>query len=191
MTLRKNTEVAKSVFTNYKFHLSLENSCCSEYLTEKVWNSLQKWESVPIVLGGTKEEYKKLMPPHSYIHADDFESLHSLADYIMKVGSNETLYNEYFDWRRKGTVHQQEFKFRFPIFKDGACKVVRQFEKLTKEGTIKSFDPYGPKWFGSCYRCGEHKWIQDYNIWWRRLIFYKEWEANRTLHWLDGDKAEY
>lgn len=187
LTLKKNREIAKGVFRNYKFHLSLENSCCSEYLTEKVWNALEMWQSVPIVLGGTKEEYERLMPPHSYIHADNFSSLADLASYIKKVGDSEELYNQYFHWRRTGTVHQQSYQYRHPVFREGGCKVVEKLEELERSNTnvVHSFDPYGPKWFGSCYRCGENAWIQDYNFWWRRTIFAKEWEDNRTLYWLD------
>lgn len=185
LTLQRNADAAKRTLRRYKFHLSLENSCCSEYLSEKVWNALEKWESVPIVLGGTKEDYKRLMPPYSYIHGDDFNSIEELAKYLMLVGRNETLYNQYFDWRNNGTVKQQSFNHRFPVFQEGVCKVVDMFERSKGNVSVKSFDPYGPNWFGSCYRCGEHDWIQDYNFWWRRTIFSKPWEDNRTLHWLD------
>ncbi|XP_071852493.1 3-galactosyl-N-acetylglucosaminide 4-alpha-L-fucosyltransferase FUT3-like [Apostichopus japonicus] len=191
LTMRRNTKIAKGIFMGYKFHLSLENSCCSEYLTEKVWNALQNWESVPIVLGGTREEYSRLMPPHSYIHADDFDSIEDLARYINKVGGNETLYNAYFDWRRKGKVQQQGFNYRFPFYQEGVCKIVHDFEKMAKHPMRKSFDPYGANWFGSCYRCGTHNWIQEYNIWWRRNMFRKLWEDNRTLIWLDGVKTAH
>lgn len=188
ITLRKNRAIAQKVFNEYKFHLSLENSCCSEYLSEKLWNAFENWESVPIVIGGTKEEYKRLAPPHSYIHADDFNSMEELADYIRMVSENETLYNEYFNWRNKGYVQQQSFEYRFPVFDTGVCKIVDKMEerKSTNATGVDVFDPYGPNWFGSCYRCGEHAWIQNYNIWWRRLTFAKDWEDNRTLYWLDG-----
>ncbi|XP_071853731.1 4-galactosyl-N-acetylglucosaminide 3-alpha-L-fucosyltransferase 9-like [Apostichopus japonicus] len=183
-TISRNRDIAKGVLKKYKFHVSLENSCCSEYLSEKVWNALQTWESVPIVLGGTKEEYDKYMPPHSYIHADDYKSMEELANYILVVGRNESLYNSYFDWRNIGTVQQQSLNDRFPVFQQGACKVVEKFEQHKRSPIRKSFDPYGPHWFGSCYRCGEHSWIQDYNFWGKRLLYSKSWEDNRTLYWM-------
>ncbi|KAJ8050661.1 Glycoprotein 3-alpha-L-fucosyltransferase A [Holothuria leucospilota] len=188
-TLRKNAAIAREQFKIYKFHLSLENSCCSEYLSEKVWNAFENWESVPIVIGGTKQEYERLAPPHSFIHADDFGSMKELADYIRKVSEDEHLYNEYFDWRNKGYVKQQSFEFRFPVFRQGVCKVVDRMEKIKREDN-DMFDPYGPDWFGSCYRCGEHSWIRNYTVWWRRTIFAQDWEDNRILHWMDNETKQ-
>ncbi|PIK61678.1 putative glycoprotein 3-alpha-L-fucosyltransferase A-like [Apostichopus japonicus] len=57
LTLTRHKVFANGIFKKYKFHMSLENSCCSKYLSEKVWNALQNWETGPVVLGGTKEEY--------------------------------------------------------------------------------------------------------------------------------------
>ncbi|RXG61142.1 Alpha-(1,3)-fucosyltransferase 6 [Armadillidium vulgare] len=66
----------------YKFYLAFENSNCKDYITEKAWwNSFEK-ETVPVVMGTTKSNYEKLLPPNSFIHVDDFESPKHLADYI-------------------------------------------------------------------------------------------------------------
>ncbi|KAB7500146.1 Alpha-(1,3)-fucosyltransferase 6, partial [Armadillidium nasatum] len=66
----------------YKFYLAFENSNCKDYITEKTWwNSFEK-ETVPVVMGTTKSNYEKLLPPNSFIHVDDFESPKHLADYI-------------------------------------------------------------------------------------------------------------
>ncbi|KAJ8049078.1 Alpha-(1,3)-fucosyltransferase 4 [Holothuria leucospilota] len=149
-SLSRNSATATRVIQKCKFHLSLENSCCSEYLSEKFWNTLQKWKSVPIVVGGTKEEYERLAPPNSFIHADDFPSIEALAKYIQTVAESEKFFNECFKWHKEGSVHQKSFHSRHPVFKEGACKVVQKLHQLCNSPSEDSFDPYGHKWFGSC-----------------------------------------
>ena len=53
---------------------------------------------IPIVLGGAS--YDRILPPHSYISVRDFKSPRYLADYLKLLDSNDTLYMEYFNWRR-------------------------------------------------------------------------------------------
>ena len=44
----------------YKFYLALENSLCSEYLTEKLWWNALGEGAVPVVLGGkSARDYAK------------------------------------------------------------------------------------------------------------------------------------
>jgi hypothetical protein len=55
-------------------------------------------------MGAHPDDYKDTAPPHSYIHVEDFKSPKELADYLMKINANDTLYNEYFEWKRSGRV---------------------------------------------------------------------------------------
>jgi glycoprotein 3-alpha-L-fucosyltransferase len=55
---------------------------------------------VPIVMGAPPEDYAAILPPHSFIHVDDFRSPEDLAKYIYALDANDTLYNEYFQWKR-------------------------------------------------------------------------------------------
>lgn len=149
----------------YKFYLALENSCCSEYITEKFWNPLVSYEAVPIVIGAAREEYQKLAPPMSFIHADDFGSLDELARFIEIVAKDEILYQSYFKWRSFGQVTIYSAAERKPCFREGACRLHHFYneflEAKTKESR-QSFDPYGSSWFGNCFRCGRQRWIQDF-----------------------------
>ena len=82
----------------YKFYLSFENSLCVDYLTEKVWDIL-KLNIVPVVLGGA--DYKEILPPNSYIDVRDIKSPKNLADYLHILDSNDQLYRQYFEWKRR------------------------------------------------------------------------------------------
>ena len=86
------------LFKTHKFYLAFENSFCPDYITEKVWSRMMSKDIVPIVLGGA--DYEKHLPPHSYINVKDFPSPKHLAKYLHKLDNNDTLYTEYFAWKR-------------------------------------------------------------------------------------------
>ena len=88
---------------DYKFYLSFENSLCNNYVTEKLWRPIYA-DCVPIVLGAFN--YSSLLPPKSYIDIKDFKSPRELANYLILLDKNDTLYNEYMTW--KGTYVIQE-----------------------------------------------------------------------------------
>lgn len=54
---------------------------------------------VPVVMGAHPQDYANVLPPHSYIHVDDFRSPRDLASYLHVLDANDTLYNEYFQWK--------------------------------------------------------------------------------------------
>ncbi|XP_015781803.1 alpha-(1,3)-fucosyltransferase 6 [Tetranychus urticae] len=81
----------------YKFYLSFENSICTDYFTEKVVN-IMSYNIIPIVFGGA--QYSSVLPNHSFINALDYKSPKELASYLNYLSSNETAYNEYFDWKK-------------------------------------------------------------------------------------------
>ncbi|KAH8868425.1 Glycoprotein 3-alpha-L-fucosyltransferase A [Schistosoma japonicum] len=89
---------------HYKFYLSFENSLCSDYITEKFFGNALSHNVIPIVMGASIEEYKRVAPPHSFIHVDQFESPEKLADYLKYLDKNETAYNEYFSWHDHGNI---------------------------------------------------------------------------------------
>jgi hypothetical protein len=53
---------------------------------------------IPIVFG-LHDHYDKIAPSHSYINAAKFENMRQLADYLILLDRNDTLYNEYFWWK--------------------------------------------------------------------------------------------
>ena len=87
--------------STYKFYLAFENSLCRDYVTEKLFRTLNT-EIVPIVYGATN--YSRDTPPHSVINVEDYSSPQDLARYLRRLASNETEYNSYFEWKKSYDV---------------------------------------------------------------------------------------
>ncbi|XP_033637706.1 alpha-(1,3)-fucosyltransferase 5-like [Asterias rubens] len=98
------SEKCTKLMASYKFYLSLENTECDEYITEKVWNNGLRQGVVPVVYGGRKEAYERLLPPKSFIHISDFDSTANLASYLKLLDKNKSMYNLYHAWRQHGRV---------------------------------------------------------------------------------------
>ena len=54
---------------------------------------------LPIVYG-VHDHYDKIAPTHSFINAAKFENMKKLADYLILLNKNDTMYNEYFWWKQ-------------------------------------------------------------------------------------------
>jgi len=58
-----------------------------------------KFDIVPIVMD-LHGNYARFAPPKSYINALDFPTVRHLANYLKILDENDTLYNEYFWWKK-------------------------------------------------------------------------------------------
>ncbi|KAM7325884.1 hypothetical protein ACRRTK_014362 [Alexandromys fortis] len=80
----------------YKFYLAFENSLHPDYITEKLWrNALEAW-AVPVVLGPSRKNYERFLPPDAFIHVDDFKSPGDLARYLQELDRDSLSYQRYF-----------------------------------------------------------------------------------------------
>lgn len=138
------------MLSKYKFYLAFENSECRDYITEKFWHNALKHDIVPIVIGANPEDYKRLAPPNSYIHARNFTSLEKLAGYLNMLDQNDTLYNEYFEWKRYGYVegnllaeYYEPHLTMCRILKKLASETVHRHEEGFQVNPLKS-------WINSC-----------------------------------------
>ena len=120
---------------NYRFYLSFENSLCTDYVTEKFFNILQ-YNVIPIVMGGV--DYSTIAPPHSYIDALQYTP-RQLAEYLLLLSTNETLYNEYFWWKP-----YYKIELRYPVSETRAlCQLC---EKLHRNQTVSIYKDLRPHW---------------------------------------------
>lgn len=86
---------------DYLFYLAFENSNCEEYMTEKLfWNAYSKG-AIPIIMGPTKKNCKKLLPPNSYLHIEEYVRPRDVAKHLEYLNKtwDENLFN-FHQWRR-------------------------------------------------------------------------------------------
>ncbi|UJR27602.1 hypothetical protein I4U23_008883 [Adineta vaga] len=88
------------LYASYKFVISIENSNCEDYVTEKLIDGLSS-TAIPIVASrDNKPDYRRFAPYHSYINIYDYKTVKELADHLNYLSNNETAYNEYLWFRR-------------------------------------------------------------------------------------------
>ncbi|KAI4815354.1 hypothetical protein KUCAC02_005503 [Chaenocephalus aceratus] len=70
--------------SRYQFYLALENSQHTDYITEKLWNAVRAG-AVPVVLGPSRQNYERFLPPEAFIHVDDFPTVRGLARAVRRT----------------------------------------------------------------------------------------------------------
>ncbi|XP_045930456.1 alpha-(1,3)-fucosyltransferase 4-like [Micropterus dolomieu] len=123
----------------YQFYLALENSQHTDYITEKLWNAVTAG-AVPVVLGPSRQNYERFLPPEAFIHVDDFPTVRGLARYLLTLRRNPARLRRHLDWRGSYSVHQPSFWAEHYCT---ACRAVRR----TKGGTDMVKDL--TRWFHS------------------------------------------
>uniref|UniRef100_A0A665WG41 Fucosyltransferase n=2 Tax=Echeneis naucrates TaxID=173247 RepID=A0A665WG41_ECHNA len=105
---RINNEERMKIISECKFYLAFENSIYKDYMTEKLFYSMQLG-SLPIALGPSRQNYEDHIPSDSFIHVDDFSSPKELADWLLYLDKNNTEYMKYFNWRSRYEVKMSMF----------------------------------------------------------------------------------
>lgn len=83
----------------YKFYLSIENTNCNDYVTEKMQRPYTNG-IVPII-DGPKDYSRYLATNHSAIRMDDFATPEQLADFINELDQDDARYLTYLDYKTK------------------------------------------------------------------------------------------
>jgi len=96
--IQNRDDVNTRTIANYRFYLSLENTNCRDYVTEKFFNAI-KAGVVPIV-NGPRENYAALLPvPDAAIYLSDYASLKDLVDHLHHLSTNDTAYKHMLRFR--------------------------------------------------------------------------------------------
>nr|XP_022310018.1 glycoprotein 3-alpha-L-fucosyltransferase A-like isoform X3 [Crassostrea virginica] len=88
------SECLKNVSRVYKFYFSFENTICTDYTTEKLFNLyLYDLEIIPVVNGpANAADY---LPKGTFVNALEFPSAIELAKKLLESGSNEEQYTQF------------------------------------------------------------------------------------------------
>ena len=109
----------------YKIHLAFENGNSPKYVTEKIYQAFEAGV-LPVWMG--TRYIAEAVPKGSYIDVANFASPDELAQYLVKVLSDDDLYQSYFEW--KGKPFDKEFEDRFRVlwtvpFECRMCRFVK------------------------------------------------------------------
>ena len=88
----------RKLMRQYLFHLAFENQNEDDYITEKLWGSLEAG-IIPVYLGAPNVRLHA--PKGSIILAADFASPQLLGEYLQKVANDRDLYEQYHAWRKE------------------------------------------------------------------------------------------
>ncbi len=118
-----DTKTLVTTLARYKFYLAFENADQPDYITEKTFFNALFVGTIPVVAGAPRADYERVIPPTSFIHIDDFQTMHDLAIYMQRVAANKTLYASYFAWRRDFVVLPALLPRREDAWITAACTV--------------------------------------------------------------------
>lgn len=117
-----NHSVCLNMLTrDYKFYLSLENTNCRDYITEKPFHVMNE-TVIPILWKGYNSSI--FLPPYSYIDATEYTSVNKLADYMKMLSVNTEKYNKYFKWKSYYTLTDR--------CKDTLCTLCKRLNNADK-----------------------------------------------------------
>ncbi|KAM9319086.1 alpha-(1,3)-fucosyltransferase 4-like [Pholidichthys leucotaenia] len=125
--------------TRYLFYLALENSQHTDYITEKLWNAV-RGGAIPVVLGPSRQNYERFLPPEAFIHVNDFPTVEELARYLLMLRRNPDRLRRHLNWRGSYSLYQPSF---WDEHYCTACRAVRR----TRGGTdvVRNLE----RWFTS------------------------------------------
>ncbi|KAF9547350.1 Alpha-(1,3)-fucosyltransferase 11 [Mortierella hygrophila] len=87
----------REVVARYKFYLSIENSNCDDYVTEKIERPYAV--GVVPILDGPKDYSRFLATNHSSLRLDDFATPEQLALRIHQLDQDDNAYLKYLDYK--------------------------------------------------------------------------------------------
>ena len=111
-------------------------------------------------MGARPEDYAASLPPHSYIHVDDFRSPRDLAYYLRVLDANDTAYNEYFRWKSDWTLTGYSYW----------CRLCGLLHVADEQRYVHWYPEYWRYWDGDKDKgsaaCGAH-WTKNGGAWYR------------------------
>ena len=95
LTCPEHTDCRAYLSKFYNFFFVFENSICTDYVTEKLFDTL-KYSIIPIVVGTKDVDFSFWVPKSGYINAQDYKDPQDLANYLKELDNDQKAFNKYF-----------------------------------------------------------------------------------------------
>ncbi len=106
LTCPEHTDCRAYLSKFYKFFFVFENSICTDYVTEKLFDTL-KYSIIPIVVGTKDVDFSFWVPKSGYINAQDYKDPQDLANYLKELDNDQKAFNKYFEWKKYLRINQK------------------------------------------------------------------------------------
>lgn len=117
-------ECLRNFSRDYKFYFAFENSICTDYSTEKVFNLYAYNLSIIPVINGPPQA-SEYLPKETFLSTLDYTSPKSLAKKLKEIGSSERLYTQYLKEKDKYISLEQ-----IEIFREAMCSTCEILNQL-------------------------------------------------------------
>ncbi|XP_033758773.1 alpha-(1,3)-fucosyltransferase 6-like isoform X2 [Pecten maximus] len=119
-------EAYKILSIKHKFYLSFENNHCTDYITEKLYNTYSRFVPlVPVVRGGAS--YSEILPPGTFINTADFKSPKDLANHLKYLNENDDAYLKILQEKMKYHVNNM-----VEVYRQSLCKICERIQDQTE-----------------------------------------------------------
>ena len=81
-------ERKKEILSKYRFNLCFENTIAENYITEKIWDSIENY-CLPIYYAGEDNSIYKIFPKNSFVDYAEFNTPEELFHYLKKISDIE------------------------------------------------------------------------------------------------------
>eukprot|EP00039_Didymoeca_costata_P029549 m.25124 g.25124 ORF g.25124 m.25124 type:complete len:635 (+) comp7679_c0_seq2:143-2047(+) len=109
------------IMRSYLFHFAFENQCYEDYMTEKLWGSLESG-SLPVYHGAPN--VWEHVPEKAVVFVNDFKDHNALGQYLLYLTKNKTAYEEHHAWRKKPLPKWFKKKYSYTHW-PSSCRVCR------------------------------------------------------------------
>ena len=138
---------------DYKFVLGFENADCHDYITEKFFGRVHDFV---VIVRGRQDNYRRLAPSHSYIHADEYAHPRDLAAYLQSM--DDATYLSYFWWQDYYRVEAapgngKDIPARRRFFGQSMCRLCERLHLEDKVHQETSMYANLTEWFTSQGQC--------------------------------------
>ena len=93
---------------------------------------------VPVVRGPPPDHYRRVAPPGSFIHVEEFSGPKALAEYLLLLSQNQTEYDRYHEWRRS-------YRVQSSLDRWSLCALCRRLEYAGQEPLLRLSDVRSPE----------------------------------------------
>jgi hypothetical protein len=142
--------------SKYLFVIAWENCGCNSYITEKFWRTLHVG-SIPVYFGALNmQEWSPQLATQGYVNVRKYPSPKDLAEFLKALAANQTRYESYLAWKKKGKLDNPSLVAKIRNVETGekrACLVCNKLAELSGHGGLghsRRTVQVSPESFGSC-----------------------------------------